>query len=66
MKLLDNGIVQTVEKYNNRRRMVALSNWDTLAIDHNNNSINGVIKSKMGVTVRIYKNWLYIEDNIAW
>jgi len=45
---------------------MALSNWDTLAVDHNNNFINGAIKSKMGVIVEIYKNWLYISDNVAW
>lgn len=41
---------------------MALSNWDTLAIDHNNKPINGSIKSKRGVEVEIYKNWIWIRD----
>lgn len=45
---------------------MALSNWDTLAVDHDSNPINGVIKSKMGVQIKIYKNWLYVEDDVAW
>ncbi len=45
---------------------MALSNWDTLSIDHNSKPINGIIKSEMGVQVEIYKNWLYVRDSIAW
>jgi hypothetical protein len=49
-----------------REKKMALSNWDTLSVDHNSNPINGTIRSKMGVQVDIYKNWLYINDEIAW
>ena len=45
---------------------MALSNWDILSINHNNDHTNGVIRSKLGVTVEIYKNWLYVKDVIAW
>lgn len=45
---------------------MALSNWDTLAIDHNSDPMNGVIRSELGVEVEIYKNWLYIRDKVAW
>jgi len=48
------------------KNIMALSNWDTLSIDHNSKPINGKIKSKMGVQVEIYKNWLYINDKDGW
>jgi hypothetical protein len=45
---------------------MALSNWGTLAMDKEGKSINGVFKSPQGVVVRIYKNWIYVEDANAW
>lgn len=45
---------------------MALSNWDTLAVDENGEPTNGVINSKGGVSVAIYKNWLYVRDKKAW
>lgn len=47
---------------------MALSNWDTFSIDHNNKSCNGVFVSKTvpGVSVEIYKNWLYLRDKKSW
>lgn len=45
---------------------MALSNWDTLALDEKMQSINGSIKSKEGVGISIYKNWLYVHDEKAW
>jgi hypothetical protein len=46
---------------------MALSNWDTLAIDLDGNPTNGVFKSpKSGITVEIYKNWVYVRDAKAW
>ncbi len=45
---------------------MALSNWDTLAIDHEGKSTNGVFISPLGVQVEIYKNWLYVRDEKAW
>jgi hypothetical protein len=45
---------------------MALSNWDTLAVDENSKSTNGVFESALGVTVEIYKNWLYVRDPKAW
>lgn len=45
---------------------MALSNWDTLALDEKSKPTNGVITSPLGVEVEIYKNWLYIRDKKAW
>lgn len=45
---------------------MALSNWDTLAFDHDAKPINGIFTSPGGVTVEIYKNWLYVLDPKAW
>lgn len=44
---------------------MALSNWDTLAIDHEGNSCDGVFESPSGVSVEVYKNWLCLKDS-AW
>lgn len=48
---------------------MALSNWDTCAIDQNNQSIDGTIvsTSKPDYSVAIYKNWayLYFQNNIV-
>ena len=45
---------------------MALSNWDTLAVNQNGEPTNGVFTSPLGVGVTIYKNWLYISDEKAW
>lgn len=46
---------------------MALSNWDTLAIDLDGNPTNGVFKSqRSGATVELYKNWIYVRDPKAW
>ena len=45
---------------------MALSNYDILSINHNSESINGVLTSKIGIQVEIYKNWLYVHDTVAW
>jgi hypothetical protein len=45
---------------------MALSNWDTAAIDLDGNPVTGVVRSPLGVVVRIYKNWLYVEDAEAY
>ncbi len=45
---------------------MALSNWDTLALDEKSASISGAFKSPLGVVVEFYKNWLYIRDEKAW
>lgn len=45
---------------------MALSNWDTLALNEKGESTNGVFTSPLGVTVEIYKNWLYVRDPKAW
>lgn len=44
---------------------MALSNWDTLALDEKSASISGVFKSPLGVVVEFYKNWLYVRDEKA-
>lgn len=41
---------------------MALSNWDTLAVDHKKQSTNGVFVTPLGVRVEVYKNWLYVHD----
>jgi len=45
---------------------MSLSSWDTLAVDENGNSTNGVFESFQDVKVEIYKNWLHIIDKKAW
>lgn len=46
---------------------MALSDWDTLAINQKGEPTNGVIgPSPGGVTVEIYKNWLYVRDPAGW
>lgn len=45
---------------------MALSNWDTLAVDLNGEPQAGSFTSPGGVEVRIYKNWIYISDPQAW
>lgn len=45
---------------------MALSNWDTLAMNHEGKSCGGSFKSPLGVEVEFYKNWLYIRDKVAW
>ena len=44
---------------------MALSNWDTLAIDTDGNPSTGEFV-KEEVVVAIYKNWLYLRDTTAW
>lgn len=45
---------------------MALSNWDTLAVDLEGQPIDGSFTSPGGASVAIYKNWLYIRDEKAW
>lgn len=45
---------------------MALSNWDTLAVDHKGESVGGSWTSPAGVTVEFYKNWLYVRHPKAW
>lgn len=45
---------------------MALSNWETLAVNAKGEPINGVFVSKLGVKVDFYKNWLYVADEAAW
>ena len=45
---------------------MALSNWDTLSVDHSGKPLAGEYKFKNGVTVEFYKNWLYLQDEEAW
>lgn len=41
---------------------MALSNWDTLAIDTAGNPCDGSIRGEEGSSVEVYKNWLYVND----
>jgi hypothetical protein len=45
---------------------MALSNWDTLAVDLNGEPCNGSYTSPLGIVVSIYKNWVYVYDAQAW
>lgn len=45
---------------------MALSNWDTLAINHLGEPVNGIFDSPSGVQVQFYKNWIYVRDAKAW
>jgi len=45
---------------------MALSNWDTLAVDESGTPNGGSFTSPMGVVVEFYKNWIYVSDAKAW
>lgn len=45
---------------------MALSNWDTFALNEKGEPISGLFVSPLGVEVEIYKNWVYIRDEKAW
>lgn len=45
---------------------MALSNWDTLALNEKGQSISGVFRSPLGIEVEFYKNWLYVRDEKGW
>ncbi len=45
---------------------MALSNWDTLAVNEKGEHCNGEYTSPLGVSVVFYKNWLYVRDERAW
>jgi hypothetical protein len=45
---------------------MALSNWDTLAFDHEGKSCDGEFVREGGDAVEIYKNWLYVRSPKLW
>ena len=45
---------------------MSLSAYDTLMVDHNGRNISGFWTSPVGITVRIRKNWVYVEDPKGW
>lgn len=45
---------------------MALSNWDTLAVNEEGKSITGTFISPSGVVVEIYKNYIAVRDPQAW
>jgi hypothetical protein len=45
---------------------MALSNWDTLAVNHRGESMNGNFTAPNGIQVQFYKNWLYLRDEASW
>jgi hypothetical protein len=45
---------------------MALSNWDTFALNEKGEPCSGVFKSPEGVVLEIYKNWLYLKDEKVW
>lgn len=44
---------------------MALSNWATFAMDETGKPTNGVFNVG-NVAVRLYKNWIYVNDTDAW
>jgi len=45
---------------------MAVSNWDTLALNEKGEPIRGSYVSPAGVEVTIYKNCVYVRDERAW
>lgn len=45
---------------------MALSNWDTFAMNEKGEPCKGEFVSPLGVCVAIYKNWIYVRDEVAW
>jgi hypothetical protein len=45
---------------------MALSNWDTLAFDHEGKPSDGTFKNEIGNSVDIYKNWVYVHAPKMW
>ena len=41
---------------------MALSNWDTFAMTHESKPCGGGFTSPRGISVEIYKNWIYLKD----
>ena len=44
---------------------MALSNWATLSWNENGEPSEGKLEVE-GITIEIYKNWLYVRDEKAW
>ncbi len=44
---------------------MALSNWDTMALDEKGKPTNGVYTSPLGITFEFYKNWIYVRDKFV-
>ena len=44
---------------------MALSNWATLAWDENGEPCDGRLEAE-GISIAIYKNWIYVRDEKAW
>src|SRR5271154_4408257 len=49
-----------------KEKTMALSNWDTLAVDEKGEPCSGSFVSPLGIEIEIYKNWLYVRDAKAW
>lgn len=45
---------------------MALSNWDTLAVDLDGQPSDGTFTDPSGMSVSIYKNWVYVRHLAAW
>lgn len=45
---------------------MALSNWDTLAVDQEGKPCGGSFVFPSGISVDIHKNWIYVNDPKAW
>jgi len=45
---------------------MALSNWDTMAVDLDGKPINGEWTSRSDIKIVFYKNWIHIHDSKGW
>jgi len=45
---------------------MALSNYDSLVMNHKGEPCKGEYVSPLGIEVKVYKDWLYVEDNFSW
>jgi hypothetical protein len=45
---------------------MALSNWDTFAIDHKGKAMTKDFISPLGIRVGVRKSWLYVESEKLW
>ena len=45
---------------------MALSNYDMFVMNHKGESCRGEFVSPLGIKVKAYKDWLYVEDSFGW
>ena len=45
---------------------MALSNYDMLVLNHKGEPCRGEFISPFGIKVKVYKDWLYVDDTFGW